>query len=112
LPDSETADPYSAGWRGTARAQAALVYRPAAYVAQNAVYSLLIVGGPASLGLLLRAYEQLADPLDELTARREREHELVAHTVLAQERTRIAREMHDVMSHRVSLIAVQVGPFA
>jgi signal transduction histidine kinase len=82
---------------------------PTEYVAQKAVYALLIVGGPASLGLLLRAYEQLAGQLDELKARREREHELVAHTVLAQERTRIAREMHDVVSHQVSLIAVQAG---
>jgi len=44
----------------------------------------LIVGGPASLGLLLRAYEQLSRQLDELTARREREHELVARTVLTR----------------------------
>jgi signal transduction histidine kinase len=82
---------------------------PTEYVAQNVVFALLIVGGPASLGLLLRAYERLAGQLDELKARREREHELVAHTVLAQERTRIAREMHDVVSHQVSLIAVQAG---
>jgi signal transduction histidine kinase len=82
---------------------------PTEYLAQNVVFGLLIVGGPASLGLLLRAYEQLAGQLDELRARREREHELVAHTVLAQERTRLAREMHDVVSHQVSLIAVQAG---
>jgi len=82
---------------------------PTEYVAQRVVFALLIVGGPASLGLLLRAYEQLAGQLDELRARREREHELVAHTVLAQERTRLAREMHDVVSHQVSLIAVQAG---
>jgi signal transduction histidine kinase len=82
---------------------------PTEYVAQRVVFGLLIVGGPASLGLLLRAYEQLAGQLDELRARREREHELVAHTVLAQERTRLAREMHDVVSHQVSLIAVQAG---
>jgi signal transduction histidine kinase len=82
---------------------------PVEYVAQGIVYALLIIGGPASLGLLLRAYEQLSGQLDELRARREREHELVAHTVLAQERTRLAREMHDVVSHQVSLIAVQAG---
>lgn len=82
---------------------------PTDYVAQNIVFALLIVGGPASLGLLLRANEQLSRQLDELTERREREHELLAHTVRAQERTRLAREMHDVVSHQVSLIAVQAG---
>jgi hypothetical protein len=35
---------------------------PTEYVAQKAVYALLIVGGPASLGLLLRAYEQARGP--------------------------------------------------
>jgi signal transduction histidine kinase len=44
-----------------------------------------------------------------LTAGRERERQLVAQTVLAEERTRLAREMHDVVSHQVSLIAVQAG---
>jgi len=82
---------------------------PTDYVAQKVVFAVLIVGGPASLGLLLRAYEQLAGQLAELNARRERENELLAHTVLAQERTRLAREMHDVVSHQVSLIAVQAG---
>lgn len=82
---------------------------PTDYVAQKVVFAVLIIGGPASLGLLLRAYEQLAGQLSELNARRERENELLAHTVLAQERTRLAREMHDVVSHQVSLIAVQAG---
>jgi len=82
---------------------------PTDYDGQQVVFALLIVGGPASLGLLLRAYEQLARQLDELSARRERENELAAHTVLTQERTRLAREMHDVVSHQVSLIAVQAG---
>ncbi|MER7101562.1 histidine kinase, partial [Streptomyces humidus] len=34
---------------------------------------------------------------------------LYAQTVLARERAQLAREMHDVVSHQVSLIAVQAG---
>jgi signal transduction histidine kinase len=34
---------------------------------------------------------------------------LLAGSVLAEERTRLAREMHDVVSHQVSLIALQAG---
>jgi len=82
---------------------------PTEYGAQRLVFAVLIVGGPATLGLLLRAYQQLSQQLAELTARRERERDLVTRTVLAQERTRLAREMHDVVSHQVSLIAVQAG---
>jgi signal transduction histidine kinase len=85
---------------------------PVDYGAQRIVFAGLIVGGPATLGLLLRAYEQLARQVSELTAGRERERELVTRTVLAQERTRLAREMHDVVSHQVSLMAVQAGALA
>ena len=41
------------------------------------------------------------------TASRQHERELYAQTVLARERNQLAREMHDVVSHQVSLIAVQ-----
>ncbi|MEU3642208.1 histidine kinase [Lentzea sp. NPDC034063] len=40
---------------------------------------------------------------------REYERELHAQAVLARERNQLAREMHDVVSHKVSLIAVQAG---
>lgn len=73
------------------------------------IYAAVFAGGPLTLGLLARTRRQLSDRLDELTAGRERERELLSRTVLADERTRLAREMHDVVSHQVSLIAVQAG---
>lgn len=39
----------------------------------------------------------------------EREGQLQVETALARERSGLAREMHDVVSHQVSLIAVQAG---
>lgn len=42
-------------------------------------------------------------------AQLEREHAAEARRVVAEERTRIARELHDVVAHRVSLMTVQAG---
>ncbi|WP_240197748.1 histidine kinase [Nonomuraea lactucae] len=47
--------------------------------------------------------------LVEIGEAREHERELVAQTVVARERAQLAREMHDMVSHWVSLIAVQAG---
>jgi len=51
----------------------------------------------------------LARRLTEIEEAREHERALHAQAVLARERTQLAREMHDVVSHQVSLIAVQAG---
>lgn len=73
------------------------------------LYTAGFAGAPVVLGLLVRTRQELSARLAELTAGQERERQLTAETVLAQERTRLAREMHDVVSHQVSLIAVQAG---
>ncbi len=82
---------------------------PGDYSAQRILFAILIVSAPASTGLLLSAYQRLAEQLTELDRRQQRENDLLARTVLAQERGRLAREMHDVVSHQMSLIAVQTG---
>lgn len=82
---------------------------PAEYSAQIVVFAVLIVGGPAALGLLVRAYGELRVRMADLLASQQREQALVTDTVLAHERARVAREMHDIVSHQVSLIAVQTG---
>jgi signal transduction histidine kinase len=73
------------------------------------LYTAGFAGAPVMLGLLVRTRRELSSKLAELTAGREREQQLSAETVLAEERARLAREMHDVVSHQVSLIAVQAG---
>ncbi|SHE99475.1 sensor histidine kinase [Streptoalloteichus hindustanus] len=73
------------------------------------MYSGLQALAPFALGLLMRTRTELSHRVRELAEGREREKRLHAHAVLAQERARLAREMHDVVSHQVTLIAMQAG---
>ncbi|WP_405018608.1 histidine kinase [Kitasatospora sp. NBC_00070] len=85
---------------------------PLALDQDNALYAIQCVmlgAGPAALGLLARTRTELAARLDELTEGRQRENRLLADRVLSTERARLAREMHDVVSHQVSLISIQAG---
>jgi signal transduction histidine kinase len=73
------------------------------------IYSTLLGAAPAFLGQLVQARADLAARLREIVEAREHSEKLAAQTVLAKERARLAREMHDVVSHQVSLIAVQAA---
>ncbi|WP_156037299.1 sensor histidine kinase, partial [Glycomyces tenuis] len=73
------------------------------------LYYLLVAAVPAILGHLQRTRRDLADRLRDITEAREHEQRLLTQQALATERAQLAREMHDVVSHQVSLIAVQAG---
>ncbi|MGO1050341.1 sensor histidine kinase [Crossiella sp. CA198] len=71
--------------------------------------SLMTAGGPILLGRFLHTRRELALRLAEVKEAREYERQLDAQVILTKERNQLAREMHDVVSHQVSLIAVQAG---
>ena len=64
---------------------------------------------PAGFGLYIGARRALIASLDERAREAERERELQVAAAEAGERTRIAREMHDVLAHRISLVAMHAG---
>ena len=68
---------------------------------------LLVV--PMTFGLWVGTRRQLIDRLHERAARLEREQHMMAEQAITAERTRIAREMHDVVAHRVSLMVLHAG---
>ncbi|MHB1568430.1 MAG: sensor histidine kinase [Solirubrobacteraceae bacterium] len=68
---------------------------------------LVAVGLALAVGLYLRARADYITGLRERAERLERERELLAQQAVAEERVRIARELHDVVAHNVSLMVVQ-----
>ncbi|GGN50342.1 two-component sensor histidine kinase [Streptomyces albiflavescens] len=72
-------------------------------------YALATAAAPVFLGQLVQARRELSLRLADISEAREHERLLTAQNVLAKERAQLAREMHDVVSHQVSLIAVQAG---
>lgn len=79
------------------------------WTAVTFVYQLATATAPILLGQLLQSAAELRARIDEIETTKRHERELYAQTVLAQERNQLAREMHDVVSHQVSLIAVQAA---
>jgi len=62
---------------------------------------------PFFAGLAMRQQRLRAQTLERLAEQLQREQEERARTAVAEERTRIARELHDEVAHAMSVIAVQ-----
>jgi signal transduction histidine kinase len=60
-------------------------------------------------GMVIRARRQLVVSLRDRAERAEAEQQLRVSQARALERTRIAREMHDVLAHRISLLSLHAG---
>jgi signal transduction histidine kinase len=69
----------------------------------------LFVGLPMVIGLWISARRQVLAGLRERAEQLERSQASRAEQARVQERARIAREMHDVVAHRVSLMVLHAG---
>ncbi|KGN38121.1 sensor histidine kinase [Knoellia subterranea] len=73
------------------------------------VFGLLIAGIVIAVGWAMGSQRNLMDSLRERAHTAEREQQARVAQAQAAERTRIAREMHDVLAHRISLVAMHAG---
>src|SRR5947209_1484608 len=64
---------------------------------------------PWLIGHALRTRELRADAYQEHAMRLEQEQQFAARAAATEERERIARELHDVIAHTVSVMVVQAG---
>jgi signal transduction histidine kinase len=60
-------------------------------------------------GAAVRSRTQEAEAAEVRATRAEEERETAARLAVAEERTRIARELHDIVAHAVSVMVLQVG---
>jgi signal transduction histidine kinase len=91
----------------------ALIY-PAFYPGNDtyvggALVGLICTAVVLGWGLYVRVQRELFRSLRERTARAESEQRLRVEQAREAERRRIAREMHDVLAHRVSLLSLHAG---
>ncbi|MFB4316175.1 sensor histidine kinase [Actinomadura sp. 21ATH] len=75
----------------------------------QAISGFAFTAPPVLLGLYMGTRKQLFASLQERAERLEREQHLLAERARGEERTRIAREMHDVVANRVSVMVVHAG---
>ncbi|WP_445147719.1 sensor histidine kinase [Baekduia sp. Peel2402] len=79
------------------------------HVADDWVFPLLAFGAALLTGRALRTRALVAAQLAERTERLAAEQELLAAEAAIEERRRIARELHDVIAHTLSVMVVQAG---
>jgi signal transduction histidine kinase len=75
----------------------------------NTLLVLALTGGAIAWGMFVRARRQLVQSLRERADRAEAEQQLRVEQARQHERARIAREMHDVLAHRISLLSMHAG---
>ncbi len=90
----------------------ALYGRQGVEVVSLLVVTPLVVGLFVAVGFYVGARRDLVGSLRERAEAAEAAQESRAEQARAAERTRIAREMHDVLAHRISLVALQAGGLA
>jgi signal transduction histidine kinase len=73
------------------------------------LFPLVVFGGAWVAGRLVRQRQLYADAIEERATALEREREANVRAAAGEERARIARELHDLLSHSVSVMVVQAA---
>jgi signal transduction histidine kinase len=97
-----------AGLAAAAVGSAAVQLTPGRFQMPTPVTNTLILGAAWLLGHFVDVRRAYTDQL-ERTAELERARAEAARRAVAEERLRLARELHDVVAHSISVIAVQSG---
>jgi signal transduction histidine kinase len=72
-----------------------------------AIGAVALYAAAIGFGLYFGAQRRVRDGLRERAERLDRERELLADRAVAEERVRIAQELHDIVAHNVSLMVVE-----
>jgi signal transduction histidine kinase len=98
-----------AGLAAVIGAEACVAYNDPSGSAGDFIFLGLVFGVAWTIGFTLGRKDEEADKARERAAMAEREREERALTAVAEERARIARELHDVVGHSVSVMTVQAS---
>jgi len=88
---------------------AIIVYNDPRHAAADFIFTPALFAIAWLAGFALRERAVQAEAAEERARQAERERETAARIAVAEERTRIARELHDIVAHAVSVMVLQVG---
>jgi signal transduction histidine kinase len=86
-----------------------VIYNGPDFSAAELVFTPILFGIGWLAGYAVRERAEQAEEAEERAAQAEREREAAARVAVAEERARIARELHDIVAHAVSVMVLQVG---
>ena len=88
---------------------AIIVYNDPTHAAGDLVVTPMLFAIGWLAGFALRERATQAEAAESRAAIAEREREAAARVAVAEERSRIARELHDIVAHSMSVMVLQVG---
>jgi signal transduction histidine kinase len=86
-----------------------VIYNDPKHTPGDFIFTPVLCGIVWLAGFALRERAAQAEAAEERATRAEHEREAAARIGVAEERARIARELHDIVAHAVSVMVLQVG---